>query len=285
MQTIIPAWRTLLIIAIILIILLSLLALSTRIIAPQMLFHPHGDAVAREKLLADPQVEPLNIPTSEGALSGYFLRGTDGPAPLILYFAGNGENAATTVYDLTQSSARRAPFAGCHFAQVDYPGYGLSEGRPSDEALKRTALAAYDMLAAREDVTQVIVLGYSIGTGPANYCASSREVSGLMLMAPYADGVDLFNNVVNLFHGPLALLVSYDMSSITFAEKVAVKPLIFATEADALVPYASSLRLSRAYPAGCDFVIVPEIGHDGFWRTPSVLAAMGTYVQEALAHE
>ena len=278
-------WKALLIIVCVLAVLLVLAWVVIRLVSAQMLFYPNADPEAHEALLANPEVEHLRIEGEDGALSGYLLRGAEGPAPLVLYFGGNGENAARTVRKLTQDEARRAAFSGCHFAQIDYPGYGLSEGKPSAATLRRAALAAYDALSARDDVTEILVLGYSIGTGPANYCAASRPASALILMAPYADGVDLFNNVVNVFHGPLRLLVSYDMESVKYASDVTVEPLIFATEADALVPWASSKRLSEAYPASCRFITVPGITHEDFWRTPMVLDEISRCVMAATQEE
>lgn len=257
-----------------------ILAIGIRLIAPTKLFHPNRDDASHAELLARSDAEHLLIETNRGELSGYLLKDSDGSAPLVLYFGGNMENAATTLNRLSDNQL--ATFAGCHFAQVDYPGYGLSEGRPSDASLKHMALAAYDALSAREDVTDIVVLGYSIGTGPANYVAANRDVSGLILMAPYADGVDLFNSVVNMFHGPLKLLVSYNMSSVSFAEEITVKPLIFATELDELVPYASAVRLSKAYPGGCEFVTVPGIRHGGFWHSRMVLDAIADYLDKTI---
>lgn len=259
-----------------------ILALAIRLIAPSKLFHPNRDDTSHAALLTRADVEHLTIDTKHGALSGYLLKASDRPAPLVLYFGGNGENAATTLNRL--NTRQREAFEGCHFAQVDYPGYGLSEGRPSDAALKRTALTAYDALAAREDVTDIIILGYSIGTGPANYCAANRDAAGLILMAPYADGADLFNSVVNIFHGPLKLLVSYNMSSVTFAKDIPYKPLIFAAENDELVPYSSAVRLSKAYPQGCEFVTIPGIRHGGFWHSSVVLTGIAEYIREVTSH-
>lgn len=260
-----------------------ILAIAIRLIAPSKLFHPSRDDAAHTELLTWPNTEHLTFEAGRDTISGYLLLHEESPAPLLLYFGGNSENAANFVRYLAIS--RRRYFPEWHLAQIDYPGYGQSEGRPSDASLKRTALAAYDALADREDVTEIVVLGYSIGTGPANYVAAKRDVDGLILMAPYADGVDLFNTVVNVFHGPLKLLVSYNMSSVTFAEDIAVKPLIFATEQDELVPYASSVRLSEAYPAGCEFVTVPGIRHGGFWNNTLVLKSIAAYLDEVAANE
>ncbi|MBQ2953666.1 MAG: hypothetical protein IJE07_08930 [Clostridia bacterium] len=260
-------------------LVLSVLALAlTPVIAPLFLYLPTHDAQAREALLAREDVESLTVESGDAVLSGYFLRGAEGAAPVILYFNGNHENASAFMQELVSTPERLAAFSGCHFAQLDYPSYGLSGGKPGADAYRAMALDVYDALAAREDVTEVIVLGYSIGTGPAHYCAANRPVSGLILLAPYASGTDLFNNIVPVFHGPLEALVCYDMPSIAYAADVTVQPLVFATPEDHLVPYESTLRLTETYPAGCTFVTVPDIDHKGFLKTPMVLEAISTHI-------
>ena len=279
-----PAKRIAIAAAAVILLLVVTLAL-TPAIAPLFLYLPTHDAAAREVLLAREDVEPLTVESGNAVLSGYFLRGSEGAAPAILYFNGNHENASAFMLELVSTPERLAVFSGCHFAQLDYPSYGLSTGKPGGDAYRQMALAAYDALAARPDVTDIIVLGYSIGTGPAHYCAANRPVSGLILLAPYASGVDLFNNIVPVFHGPLTTLVCYDMPSIDYAADVSVAPLVFATPEDHLVPYESTLRLTETYPAGCTFVTVPDIDHKGFLKTPMVLEEMGSYIRSSTGQE
>ena len=278
-----PLWRRLLLPLALLVLLDFAVTTAIRLIAQPQLFHPSRDEVAHATLMMRNNTEFIVIPTDHGELSGFMRRAGADPAPLVLYFGGNGDNAAHMIRYFADT--RASTFRGWHLAMIDYPGYGLSEGAPSDASFRRMSLAAYDALIAREDVTEIVVLGYSIGTGPSNYVASKREVSGLILMAPYADGPDLFNTVLNVFHGPLKLLVSYPMPSVAFARDVSVRPLIFATEQDELVPYASSLRLSKAYSAGCEFVTVPGIHHGGFWNSGMVLNGIRAYLAEVTGDE
>lgn len=90
---------------------------------------------------------------------------------------------------------------------------------------------------------------------------------------------------MDVFHGPLKMLISYKMPSNSFARDITVRPLIFATEQDELVPYASSLRLSEAYPGGCDFVTVPGIDHGGFWYSGTVLNGITDYLAEVTSND
>ena len=111
----------------------------------------------------------------------------------------------------------------------------------------------------------------------ANYVAGQRNPAGMILMAPYADGYDLYNNKVDIFHGPMRFLVSFKMPADDFAYNVSVKPLILASKTDEVVPYESSVRLFQAYGNGCDFVTV-NIGHREFWENSEVMGKVREYI-------
>lgn len=249
-------------------------------IAPKVLFRPNSDEKAFAVLAKCEDAEELSIKTENGVLSGWLLHQSENPAPLVLYFNGNGGNASVSVNRLLEDPKKLECFEGCHFACVDYPSYGKSEGRISDDMLRTYALEVYDYLINRPEVTEIIVMGYSLGTGVANHLASQRDVTGLILMAPYADGYDLYNNIMNIFYGPLRLLVTYKMDAVIYAKAVEIKPLILASPMDELVPYNSSTRLFQAYPNGCDFVTVDGIGHGDFWDNQTVLNKISEYVKE-----
>ncbi len=263
--------------------LIAFLAVTICAFAPVMLFTSVHNERAENRLsayTADGRVEELQFETENGTLHGWFLHNTGGSAPTVLYFGGNNEDAASRVLALMEDETLRSVFDGYHFAYVDYPGYGHSEGTASEKSFQEMGLAVYDSLMNREDVSRIVLMGYSIGTGVANYVASERQPAGLILMAPYADGYDLYNGYVNIFHGPLKALVSFKMKSVKYAEKVDVKPLVLASKADEEVPYESSVRLFEKYKKGCNFVTIDDIGHNDFWGTQEVLDEIKKYLAQ-----
>ena len=265
--------------------LVVLLSAAIYQIAPTMLFYPHSDEESTQKLAAYPEAERLTIENDGRVISGWMLHQAEGKAPLVLYFGGNGEASAKRVLRLIESGAGHA-FSGCNFAYLDYPGYGESSGTPGEASLQQMGLDSYDALVKREDVdaSRIVVFGYSMGTGVANYVASNRSVAGLMLFAPYADGYDLYNTMVPIFHGPLRALVAFKMESVKFAESITVKPLLFSSVDDHVVPFASSERLANAYPAGCYFEKMQGLGHNDYWGSDAVLARVSTYLSEVIGH-
>lgn len=249
--------------------------------APVMLFTPVHNQRAERSLNAYAEsgtVEELRFDTDSGTLSGWFLRGTQGSAPAVLYFGRNSEDAAGRMLELLENEGERSIFNGYHFACIDYPEYGNSEGAASEKSLKRMGLNAYDYLMNRSDVSNVILMGYGLGSGVANYVASERQPTGLILMAPYADGYDLYNSYANVFHGPLRGLVSFKMRAVKFAEKVDVKPLLLVSNTDEVISYESAVRLFEKYKNGGNFVTIDGIGHDAFWETQEVLDEIEKYL-------
>jgi len=266
-----------------LISLAMLLSVTVYTLAPTQLFYPRNDEESAATLAAYPNVEQLTIETGGRVVSGWMIHQAEGKAPLVLYFGGNGEIAANRILYLVESGDISA-FAGCNFAFLDYPGYGLSSGSPGEASLKQMGLDVFDALSTRKDVDadRIVLFGFSMGTGVANYVAANRTAAGLVLFAPYADGYDLYNTMVPVFVGPLRALVAFKMESIRFAESVQVKPLIFSSIDDKMVPFASSERLANAYPAGCEFTRLQGLGHNDYWKSYGVLLHVSQYIAEVI---
>ena len=250
------------------------------LLAPTMLFYPHFDEESCAALRANPAAEELSVETETGRLSGWFLHNAPDDAPLVLYFYGNGQNASTLLLGLLDNG-RLGAFEGYNIAAFDYPGYGTSSGEPSEGSLKACGLAAYDALAARDDVdpARITPFGYSIGTGVAAYVADERAVDAVVLMAPYADGYDLYNNMVDVFHGPLRALVAFRMESVERASGIEEPVLVLTSHDDEVVPCESSERLAEAFPHG-ELAVFEGFGHNDYWASEDVRDAITRFLAE-----
>ena len=95
---------------------------------------------------------------------------------------GNAEDALSTLDMLELLSE-----AGCTVASVDYPGYGLSDGSPDEAGCYRNVHRLYDWLIETRGFKpeEIIVDGFSIGTGPATELAATCPCGGLILEAPF----------------------------------------------------------------------------------------------------
>ncbi|MBL8082195.1 MAG: alpha/beta hydrolase [Candidatus Obscuribacter sp.] len=115
-------------------------------------------------------------------LSGWYFARPQAGYTVILHH-GQGSNISFDGYCETAAVLVRA---GASVLLYDYEGFGKSEGRPSNEALSRDALAAYEYLCRRGVRGESIVhLGLSLGTGAASRVASCKPCAGLILVSPY----------------------------------------------------------------------------------------------------
>lgn len=257
------------------------------VLAPMMLFPKNHDedafkAVEKLEEAKDNTVQQIVC----GDLTGWRVCARNArpedKRPVILFFAGNGMNSSRTAELLLLDEPELyAPFyADCDFVYFDYPGYGTSAGEPTGDSLRQMALDVFDEVDSWSTTSSVICFGYSIGTGPATYCASQREADGLVLWAPYANSYDVYNNYIDVFHGPMKLLVLYKMDSDKYIKDVSCPILIMASDTDEVIPYESSRDLFARAGGSSDFMTISGIGHNDFWVTDKVIESTADFAEE-----
>lgn len=104
------------------------------------------------------------------------------PEFYILYSHGN----AVDLGIMEPFMKRTAEELNCSVIGYDYPGYGTSEGSPTEKSIYASIEAVYQYLKAKGIKDQQIVIwGRSVGGGPATYIAKKQPVSGLILESAF----------------------------------------------------------------------------------------------------
>lgn len=141
------------------------------------------------------KTEEISIKTRDNILLNGVLFKADNAKGVILYLHGNAGSINSW-----------GDVAGIYTAlqydvfMVDYRGYGKSEGKINNEQqFYEDMQATYDKLKTMYDESKIIVLGYSIGTGPATKIASANHPKLLILQAPYYSLRDLMKHLYLLF--------------------------------------------------------------------------------------
>ena len=167
---------------------------------------------------------------------------------------------------------------------IDYPGYGLSEGTTSDKTMFNAALKIYDYATTLDSVDEdnIVVLGYSIGTGVATYLSSQRDVNGLILVSPYDEALSLYNATFDIFHGPLKLLARYKFNSKDYAQNVTTSPLIITSYDDEVINYNLTLNLAKHFNSVDKTILLNNIKHNDYFLEQEVLKNIHEYLQNRL---
>jgi fermentation-respiration switch protein FrsA (DUF1100 family) len=223
--------------------------------------------------------EALEVVTSDGVrLHGWFLWASPSRArgaPTLLVFHGNGENLTNDApwHDLLR-------LLGCNVAAIDYRGYGLSEGSPSEAGLIEDGFAALRAVRARPDVdpAKIVLLGSSIGSGVAVAVAAREEVAGVILQSPF-DSL----RTVALRHYPIfpGFLVRSPFESRSRIGGVRAPVLVLHGDRDTIVPIESGRALYAAAPRGMGFHVVEGAGHNDLETVAG--ASYGLWIREFLA--
>jgi len=134
----------------------------------------------------EPDIEKEFIETDSGKVEVWYIPPVAGsagnPAPAVIFAHGNGE-----LIDFWPDELRTFTKLGIGVLLVEYPGYGRSEGTPSQRTITDTFVRAYDYLAAKKDVdsSRLIFAGRSIGSGAICALAEKRNSAAIILMSAF----------------------------------------------------------------------------------------------------
>ena len=251
-------------------------------IQPLLLYHPNHSNYAYDKLMELDIYETYKIKDVSTNLTyqGFGKIDQEKVLPTIIYFAGNGESSAQTFYHMYKQQFF-SHFENYQFIMIDYPGYGLSEGKTRDDSMIQMSEVVYDYVSNLDYVDQdnIYIYGYSIGTGVATYIASENHVKGLILIAPYSNITDIFNAHLPIFKGILSELVVEEFDSMTYAKDVNVSPLIIASKTDMTIPFELSEKLAFAFDEIYEFYVVDYTEHNEFLDKEDVILKLIEYLE------
>jgi len=233
-----------------------------------LLYRPNV-SMAAAPVAAIPGVTEKQIKTADGeTLAAWFVPPRD-DNPIFLYLHGNGGNLASRTRRFALMTAQ-----GEGLLAIDWRGYGSSTGSPSEAGLMRDAQAAYR--SALESVgtpKRIVIVGESLGSGPAVALAATLESAGLILDSPYSSILDVASEQYWMF--PVRLLLKDQYRSDLRIGKIKAPLIVMHGDQDRIVPIKFGERLFALAPQPKEFIRVPGRGHlvlalDDVW--PRVLA-------------
>jgi len=214
----------------------------------KILFHPTGERKSRKGFFLE---------TPEGAIRVEVRN--PGHSQALIYLPGNSEHWWENPDDL----ARLLPKHTIYFPH--YPGYGASEGSPSQKSLFALAQTLYDRIVSGH--REIDLIGRSLGSGIALFLSSRRPVRRLVLITPYDSIVSLGAERYPLF--PVRHIIRDPFDVRSYAEKITVPTLILLADKDRVIPHAHSHNLIRHfYKIKPRVITLPETDHGSIVDAP-----------------
>ena len=209
-------------------------------------------------------VEEVRIPAPEGVLLHGWLKRAPGAAkgerfPLVIVFGGVARETSWMI-----GWGDKSPAWG--WLMVNYRGYGLSGGVPSEHAVVEDAKRIYDYAAARPDVdaSRIVVLGRSLGSYVAVTLASSRPLAGAILATPFDSIAAVAGERYPYL--PMGLLVGGRYDAAAIAPAIRTPALFVIAGTDEVTPPEHGQALARAWGGPKSLFTLPDTGHRGVER-------------------
>lgn len=241
-----------------------------------LIFHPQAIPEARRAEIAQrhPQVTDMFPATADGTrVHAWYVKSG---LPVILYFGGNGEEVSWMI----EAVASEAP--GASWLLMDYRGYGLSKGSPSEQALVADALALYDHAVRLPgvDSNRIYAFGRSLGSGVAVALAAQRRLAGLILATPYDSLVAVAKRYY--WYVPVGWLLKHRFDSLALAPQLKTPLLCLIAGRDEVIPAEHAERLYAAWGGQKTKSRLEEAGHNTtdahprFWPSIREFLKMGS---------
>lgn len=204
--------------------------------------------------------EAVRLTTADGERLAAWDLAPERPIADVAYFHGNGGNLSLWLPVLAALHRQ-----GLRVLAVDYRGYGLSTGAPSEAGVYLDAEAAVRHLQQHRTGTGVPMVFWGRSLGGPIAAAVTRAVSpdGLILESTFPDkaSVAATHPVLRV----LNWLSAYRFSTVEPLRGFRKPVLVVHGERDSIVPIALGRSLYAQLEAPRRFVALPGAGHNDFF--------------------
>jgi fermentation-respiration switch protein FrsA (DUF1100 family) len=248
--------KTAVLLALALAVLAGALRLLVTRLEPRAAFFPfRGEQQTPEDLGV--VFERVALKTEDGeTVTAWWLPAGAG-APEVLFFHGNGGNLS--VWSDVIVGIRRQ---GWTVFALDYRGYGLSSGRPTERGIYKDADALVADFWARRHHTgsRAIYWGRSLGATVAAYAASKRRPDAVVLESPLHSARTLVSS--NPVTWLLGFFMSYRFETSRWMSRYPGPTLVIHGERDDIIPLGHGRRVYEALSGTKEMVVIAEASHN-----------------------
>ena len=173
---------------------------------------------------------------------------------------------------------------------IEYPGYGPAEGEPSEESVNDNLMTAYRFLQSLGyPESNIILMGYSIGTGPtiqlaAGLCEAGTPPGAVVTIAAFLSICDIVRDLKgSVIVTMLAETIANRWNSSMRVTEITCPTLFIHGMKDDVIPWTHSKQLHEKCSAEKKFLrLCPNATHKQFEEPVDTVEAMASFLGECL---
>lgn len=166
---------------------------------------------------------------------------------------------------------------------IDYRGYGLSQGEPTEEGTYIDAEAAWKYLIdeRKVDPSEIVIFGRSLGGGVASWLATRHTPRALILESTFTSIPELAAEVYPYL--PVRWLARTQYNNLRNIRSIYCPILLVHSCEDDVVPYQHALRLYDAAPEPKKLLQIRCDHSLGFLRSKNYQPGVSDFLNEVFA--
>ncbi len=238
-----------------------LLSLLLYIFQPKFVYFPYSSLQATPRDIGLPYAEVYLTTSDDLKIHGWYVP-HENPRATLLFLHGNGGNISHRLEKLwIYNQLELSVFI------IDYRGYGLSEGSPSEQGTYLDAEAAWVYLTQEQQIpaTDIIIYGESLGGAVASWLASRVEAGALIVESVFTSIRDMGKHYYPYL--PVTLIARIKYPVIEHIKEVQCPVLIIHSPADDIVPFNMGKAVYEAANQPKDFLEIIGDHNGGFLQS------------------
>ena len=205
--------------------------------------------------------EEYNIEVADGVnINGIHFK-VRRPKGIVVYLKGNSRSIkgwGKFAIDFTR--------LGFDVLMIDYRGFGKSTGIRTEVGIKKDLQYCYDELKKQVAEKYIVLYGRSLGSGFAAKLASTNNPRMLILDAPYYSLSHMAKRYLPIM--PMTLLMRFPVRTYRWLKYVKCPVKIIHGTSDKLIPFKTSIKLSKINPENTRLYPVIGGGHNNLHTFP-----------------
>lgn len=227
-----------------------------------MIFHPTSEVYSTPERFGQ-EYEEFKVKMPSGPeLNAWYVPGREESSEgTVIIFAGLGANMTgmTQRIDLFHQ-------LGLSVMTIDYPGYGISEGKPSEAGFYEAAEAAWRHLVNIRKVPpdNIVIYGFSLGGGVAAWLAARHQSQALILDSTFTCLADVPSLRHPAWEFVFRHMLKGDFDTRARLKEIRSPLLVLHSNEDNVVPYILGQELYAIYQNGPKYMATGRGSHDDF---------------------